>query len=87
MAKKFKKAYDPGESKHRFCDPGACNGCEDLGGGNFYCRYENVMVVQNWQNTENERICKKGRRPQDLKPTKPVKKKGKHYKARRNRRD
>lgn len=68
MAKKSKKEYDPGESKHRFCDPGACDGCEDLGGGNFHCRYENVMVVKNWQNTENERICKKGRRPQDLKP-------------------
>ena len=84
MAKKFKKECDPGESKHRFCDPGACHCCEDQGGGNFYCREANVMVVQNWRDTENQRICKQGRRPQDLKP---VKKKGKPYKARRNRRD
>lgn len=51
--------YDPGESKHRFCDPGACHCCEDRGGGNFYCRYAKVMVVENWHNTEHERFCKR----------------------------
>ena len=29
---------DPGEGKHRFCDPGACNFCIDQGGGNFFCK-------------------------------------------------
>lgn len=50
---------DPGESKHRFCDPGACHCCEDQGGGNFFCRYAKVLVVRNWHNTEHERICKR----------------------------
>ena len=86
MPKKFKKPYDPGESKHRFCDPGACHCCEDQGGGNFYCRFANVMVVRNWENTEHERICKQGRRPQDLKPA-PTQKKRKPYKGRRNLRE
>ena len=39
--------YHPADSKHRFCDPGACHFCEDRGGGNFYCRYAKVMVVKN----------------------------------------
>ena len=51
--------YHPADSKHRFCDPGACHCCEDRGGGNFYCRYAKVMVVKNWQNTPEERICKR----------------------------
>lgn len=58
--RKFRRSgYDPAESKHRFCDPGACHCCEDRGGGNFYCRWHKVMVVQNWQNTPDERICKR----------------------------
>ena len=64
-----KKNYDPYESKHRFCDPGACHCCEDRGGGNFFCRLHNVLVVRNWHNTERERICK---RSADNRPAKPA---------------
>ena len=54
-----KVKYNAAMSKHRFCDPGACHCCEDRGGGNFYCRYAKVMVVENWHNTPEERICKR----------------------------
>ena len=54
-----KVKYDASMNKQRFCDPGACHCCEDRGGGNFYCRYAKVMVVVNWQNTPEERICKR----------------------------
>lgn len=55
-----KKQNLDNDRKHRFCDPGACHCCEDQGGGNFYCRYAKVMVVENWQNTEHAKICKRG---------------------------
>lgn len=69
--KKKHNQRDPGESKHRFCDPGACNQCINQGGGNFLCKLHNVQVVKDWHNTEYERICKQGRRPQDT--AKPAK--------------
>ena len=52
---------DKYDKKHRFCDPGACNFCVDQGNGDFYCDKHKVLVVRNWKNTPNERICKRER--------------------------
>jgi hypothetical protein len=69
--KNTRPKFDP-DHKHRFCDPGACHCCENQGGGNFFCRAYKVMVVQNWHNTEHERICKKDKKEADMSKAKKL---------------
>lgn len=57
----MKHNQDP-DRKPRFCDPGACNQCEDIGRGNFVCRKHNALVVAGWENTVDYGICKKRRK-------------------------
>lgn len=57
---KRKRNIDP-DSKPRFCDPGACSQCEDIGDGNFVCTKHHALVVAGWENTADYGICKKRR--------------------------
>ena len=60
----MKKRKNPDEDrKHRFCDPGMCHCCQDLGDGNFWCGQHEKMVVAGWDATGDLLYCKrKGRK-------------------------
>lgn len=50
------------------CDPSMCDHCQYIGEGDFICDQdlsdpEGVLVVSDWEPTENYLKCKKGRRP------------------------
>lgn len=55
--KNNKNSYDL-DKKQRFCDPGACNFCVYLGEGDFMCDKHNVLVVDEWDPTEDYMKCK-----------------------------
>lgn len=53
--------------KNRMCDPGVCNHCIYIGEGDFICdRYHDekgnpaILVVSDWQPTENNLKCRLG---------------------------
>ena len=65
MAKKRRKQY---QEKPRMCDPGMCDHCQYIGEGDFICDEafgtpDEVLVVENWEPTENYLRCRPGRRP------------------------
>ena len=50
--------------KPRMCDPGMCDHCQYIGEGDFICDRdfsdpEGVLVVSDWEPTENYMRCKK----------------------------
>lgn len=58
--RKDKRMLRRGEyEKPRTCDPGMCPNCEYLGDGNVVCHKYNVMVLDDWQTTENTLICRR----------------------------
>jgi hypothetical protein len=53
--------------KPRMCDPYMCESCEDGGDGNFVCTYDpkkplGVLVVHNWNVTNDHLWCKRRKR-------------------------
>ena len=49
--------------KSRFCDPGMCDHCMYLGEGDFMCDLheddpDKVLVISDWEPTENFMQCK-----------------------------
>ena len=56
--KNKKKSVDNLDTKHRFCDPGACDHCIYLGEGDFMCDPHKVIVVADWTPTEDYMKCK-----------------------------
>lgn len=51
--------------KPLFCDPGMCNSCQYIGEGDFVCESREdgpVLVVVNWQSTEESKCCPKRQR-------------------------
>jgi len=63
-----KRRKNPHREKPRMCDPGMCDHCQYIGEGDFICDQdlsdpEGVLVVSDWEPTENYLKCKKGRRP------------------------
>lgn len=59
MPKKNKPNPD---RKVRFCDPGACDFCLYIGEGDFLCDKHQVIVVADWQPTEDYRKCRPKRK-------------------------
>lgn len=61
MPKRKKNHY---REKPRMCDPGMCDHCTYIGEGDFICDSgpgEPVLVVDDWEPTENYLQCKGGR--------------------------
>jgi len=51
--------------KPLFCDPGMCDSCQYIGEGDFMCdcrEGEPVLVVEDWQATEESKRCPKRQR-------------------------
>lgn len=62
--RKDKRMLRRGEyEKPRTCDPGMCPNCEYLGDGNAICtRYNNVLVLSDWQITPNTLMCRRAKK-------------------------
>ena len=58
MAKKSKK---PKKHKELFCDPSMCDDCVYIGEGDFLCDRHQVIVVSDWEPTEDFLMCKGGK--------------------------
>ncbi|MBR3741015.1 MAG: hypothetical protein IKN04_11275 [Clostridia bacterium] len=60
----MKKKRNYADRKPRMCDPGMCDHCIYVGGGDFVCdKYPDqkgnpmVLVVEDWQPNENNLLC------------------------------
>ena len=62
--RKDKRMLRRGEyEKPRTCDPGMCPNCKYLGDGNAICtRYNNVLVLSDWQITPNTLMCRSAKK-------------------------
>lgn len=62
--RKDKRMLRRGEyDKPRTCDPGMCPNCEYLGNGNAKCtRFNDVLVLSDWQTTPNTLMCRRQRK-------------------------
>lgn len=59
MTERKRKGKSDPDRKVRFCDPGACDSCRHIGGGDFLCERHQKTVVSGWENTEHYMICKR----------------------------
>ena len=65
---KRRRKLDP-ERKPRFCDPGACSFCEYIGEGDFFCNWQDNIVVSDWEPTDMYMKCKKAKEYDRFRPS------------------
>lgn len=48
------------KNKRRFCDPEMCDNCMYIGEGDFVCEKYLVLVVDEWEPTDDYMKCEQG---------------------------